>query len=264
MPDAVPSGDHVSLSLFWEADVSPRMDYDLRLEMAVPGHSAELEVRQLLSPYPTSLWRAGDRFQTQHTIPVSPTLPARVYQVSLRLQPAEGAAPTSRRADLGKVEVLPRERSFSLPDDIPNRVDLSFGDSIHLRGYDLDRVEAEPGGELPLTLYWQADASAGPTKRSYTLFVHLLGPDGLPHGQVDRVPGAGAAPTSSWAPGQVVISRIELPVAGSAPPGDYRIALGFYDPHYGERLSLTDDRDPHVRGDQVVLPERITIARGYE
>ncbi len=264
VPEAVLSGDRVSLSLFWEADAPPRMDYDLYLKLADLEGAEELEIRQPLSPYPTSLWQAGDRFQTVHRLHVSPTLPAGVYGLAVRLQAAEDAADASDQIELGKVEVLPRQRSFSLPDDISNRVDLRFGDSIHLRGYHLERMEAEPGGELPLTLHWQADANADPTDRSYTLFVHLLGPDGVVQGQVDRVPGGGAWQTSSWAPGQVIVDRIDLPVPAEAPPGEYTMAVGFYDPQYGGRLSVTTGAQEEEPATWAVLPVQVTVSREVE
>ncbi len=156
------------------------------------------------------------------------------------------------------MEVLGRERSFALPEEIPQRLDLTFGEVIHLRGYKLDTTSATPGETLSLTLYWQAD---GPTERSYTLFVHLLGPDGLPHGQVDRVPGGGAAPTQSWAAGQTLVEEIALPVAPDAPPGTYHIAVGFYDVAYGDRLPVTDAAGNPLPDDQAILSCELQVVK---
>jgi hypothetical protein len=135
---------------------------------------------------------------------------------------------------------------------------MTFGERIHLRGYALPDAQVAPGDVIPLTLYWQAD---GPTDRGYTLFVHLLGPDGLPHGQIDRIPGNGSAPTSSWAAGQVIVEEIALPVAADAPPGAYHIAVGFYDASYGDRLVAMDGSGQTLAGDQAILTE-IEVAEG--
>jgi hypothetical protein len=205
-----------------------------------------------LSSYPTSQWRAGDRFQSRYTLHITPTLPAGRYQLVLDV-PGE-----KESVSLVTTQVLPRERSFELPEDMPHPLDMTFGERIHLRGYALPDAQVAPGDVIPLTLYWQAD---GPTDRSYTLFVHLLGPDGLPHGQIDRIPGNGSAPTSSWAAGQVIVEEIALPVAAEAPPGAYHIAAGFYDASYGDRLVAMDSSGQTLAEDQAILTE-IEVAEG--
>ncbi|RLC53759.1 MAG: hypothetical protein DRI80_19820, partial [Chloroflexota bacterium] len=93
----------------------------------------------------------------------------------------------------------------------------------------------------------------------YTVFVHLISPDGRPHGQVDRFPAGGAAPTTSWAPGQVIVDEIGLPVAADAPAGTYHIAVGMYDGASGGRLPVTDGSGQPLPDDQAVLPVEITV-----
>ncbi len=154
------------------------------------------------------------------------------------------------------MDVLPRERAFTLPDDIPHPMDVRFDDTVRLRGYGLSQAAVRPGELLPLTLYWEAE---GPTDRSYTLFVHLVGPDGRLAGQVDRIPGAGAAPTSSWATGQVIVEEILLPVAPDAPMEPHRIAVGFYDAAYGGRLNVVDADGEVLPESQAVLPAEIAV-----
>ncbi len=110
---------------------------------------------------------------------------------------------------------------------------------------------------MSLTVYWQAD---GPTDIDYTTFVHLVGPDGRPHGQVDQF--AGGAPTTSWAPGQVIVDEIAVAVAADAPDGTYHIAVGMYDANSGGRLPVTDRFGHPLPDDQVVLPVEIIVAGG--
>ncbi len=250
------SGDHLSLALFWQADAAPDADYRVRLQMLDADGDARLETIAPLSPYPTSRWRSGDRFESCHTLHVLPRLPAGTYQLALNVLTPQDESLWSRIHTLTTVEVLPRERSFTLPEEIPHPLELIFGERIRLHGYALDETEASPGEMLPLTLYWQANR---PTERSYTLFVHLLGPEGQPRGQVDRIPGDGAAPTTSWATDQTLVEEIALPVDADAPPGTYRIAVGFYDPAYGERLPATDADGERFADDRAILPLEITI-----
>jgi len=260
-PAQVFSGDRLSFALFWQADATPATDHRARLRLVGSAGEIALETVVLLSPYPTSRWRPGERLESRHDLHVLPDIPPDHYRLALNVLDAEGSLLWETDRAVAEVEVLPRERSFELPEDIPHRLNLAFGEIVHLCGYGLTQAQAAPGGSLLLTLYWQAE---GPTDRDYTLFVHLLGPDGLPHGQVDRSPGGGLAPTSSWAAGQVIVDEVVLPVAADAPPGTYHIAAGFYDASHGDRLPATDAAGQSLPSDQAILPVEITIAGGAQ
>jgi len=250
-PAQVLSGDYLPLPLFWQADSAPGADYHVRLCLVGSTGEVNLEAAFPLSPYPTSRWQEGDRFQSRYRLHIPPGLPPGPYTLSLNVLQAGGGALWEVDEDIGVVEVLPRERSFDLPPDIPSPLDLTYGGVARLRGYGLAQKEVAPGEMLQLTLYWQAE---GPTDRDYTLFVHLLGPDGLSYGQVDRVPGGGMAPTSSWATGQVIVEEFALPVPATALPGVYRLAVGLYDAAYGGRLPVADAAGQPLPDDQAVLP----------
>jgi hypothetical protein len=254
-PAQVLSGDPLHFALFWQANTAPNTDYQLRLQLAHSKWPRSLDGTLPLSSYPTSHWRPGDWFQSHHYLLVRSGFPSGRCQLMANVLDEEDNPLWEQSYVLAEVEVLPRERSFTLPDEIPHRLNLTFGETLHLRGYGLVGTEAAPGETLALTLYWQAERA---TCLNYTLFVHLLDPDGLPHGQVDRIPGDGSAPTSSWAAGQVIVEQIALPVAADAPPGDYHIAVGFYDASYGSRLPVTDAGQP-LSDDQAILPVEVAI-----
>jgi len=255
-PQAVPSGDMLTLALTWSAAAPPQADYSARWRLVDGAGSVALEQTADLSPYATSRWRAGDSFEARYDLRIEPTLPAGVYTLALNVLAPDGHPLWAEDETLTTVEVLPRDRLFELPTNIAHPLDLTLGDVVHLRGFDLDRTQATPGEALALTLYWQAD---GPTDLDYTVFVHLIGPDGRPHGQVDRFPAGGAAPTTSWAPGQVIVDEIGLPVAADAPAGTYHIAVGMYDGASGGRLPVTDGSGQPLPDDQAVLPVEITV-----
>jgi hypothetical protein len=192
---------------------------------------------------------------------IPPDLPSGRYRLMLDVLDARDQTLLKNRVSLGWIEVLPREREFRLPDEVQHKVELRFGENILLRGYDLTRTEVEPGEMLPLTLYWQAE---GPTDRGYTLFVHLLGPGGQLHGQVDAVPGRGAAPTTSWAPGQVIVEDASLAVASDAPAGVYQLVVGFYNAAYGDRLPVKDASGRPLARDQATLSVKIRVLGGSQ
>jgi 4-amino-4-deoxy-L-arabinose transferase-like glycosyltransferase len=254
-PRAVPSGDAFTLALTWSAQETPGGDYEVRWRLLDAAGGVALQQIAPLSPHPTSRWRPGDSFESRYDLRLDPTLPAATYELVFNLLSPDGAPLWSGDETLTRVEVLARERLFQLP-EIAHPLDLELGDAVHLRGFDLERSQAAPGEALPLTLYWQAD---GPTDLDYTVFVHLVGPDGQSHGQVDRFPAAGAAPTSSWADGQVVVDEMALPVAADAPAGPYHVAVGMYDAASGGRLPVTDAAGQPLPGAQAVLPLEITI-----
>ena len=66
-----------------------------------------------------------------------------------------------------------------------------------------------------MTLFWQA---LDQVDRSYTVFVHLLGPDSQVVAQQDTPPGGGASPTSSWVPGEYITDTYRLAVKPAYPP----------------------------------------------
>ena len=119
-----------------------------------------------------------------------------------------------------------------------------FGGQIRLLGAMTGDDTVQPGGILPLTLYWQA---LGPVEHDYTVFVHLLGQAERVIAQRDAPPGLGAAATSGWTPGQVVADPylVTLPEVAYAP--DQAVwEVGLYEAESGQRLPSTDGGD-HVR-----------------
>ena len=139
---------------------------------------------------------------------------------------------------------------------------VTFDKGVRLRGFRLsggDDVAPNPmlsaGDALHLSLYWQADA---PTDVSYTIFTHLVGPDGQLYGQWDNPPVWGTYPTTDWLPGENVVDRYEIPVNPDAPPGHYRLLVGVYDPSTGARLPVINDLGEPI-GDHMRLEQEITI-----
>ena len=111
-----------------------------------------------------------------------------------------------------------------------------LGERVALVGYCL-RPEGElrAGDSVDLTLVWQALA---PVQESYTVFTHLLGPDGKVASQLDAPPLRGSRPTNTWGTGEVLIDRYRLPLPADAPPGEYLAEVGLYLPGTGERLPV--------------------------
>ena len=91
-------------------------------------------------------------------------------------------------------------------------------------------------GYLPVTLFWSTEQ---PLARDYTVFVHVVGPDGQMVGQWDQTPAAGKAPTSGWEPGRLVADEYRVPVQAGVGKDPYRVYVGIYDPATGTRLDVS-------------------------
>ena len=127
----------------------------------------------------------------------------------------------------------------------------NLGDQVELLGYDLDTDTIRPGQVVSCTLYWRA---LQVMNRNYTVFNHLLAPDGRTWGQWDNQPQRGWAPTTRWVPGQVIADPYEIPVAADAPPGRLELHVGMYDLMTMTRLPVYDESGT-VIGDNVVVTE---------
>lgn len=96
-----------------------------------------------------------------------------------------------------------------------------------------------PGGVVTAEVRWQA---LQPLDRDYTVFFHVVGPDGTLWGQADTMPLDNRFPTSRWRPGQVVADRYQVLLKANAPVGEgYRYLLGLYLWQTGQRLSTGQD-----------------------
>jgi len=111
----------------------------------------------------------------------------------------------------------------SAVEGIEHPLDYTFSDSIELLGYDIEVNHKE--AVVTLGLYWRA---TGTPREDHPVFTHLIGPDGDLYGQHDGYPQGGALPTTLWRKGDIVRDIHTLSIEPSAPPGNYRIRVGFY------------------------------------
>jgi hypothetical protein len=134
---------------------------------------------------------------------------------------------------------LQSERLFE-PPPMAYEQSANFGERVALLGYDLPDEPATPGGTLSLRLVWQL---LDETDESYTVFVHLVGPDGGIVAQHDALP-RGDYPLYRWLPGEVVPDEIALQLPPDLAPGEYSIRVGFYRPEDGTRLPVVESDGP--------------------
>jgi len=139
---------------------------------------------------------------------------------------------------------------------ISRSLSVTLGKRIRLLGYDGAQGPVRPGGQLQFTLYWQPLV---PISEAYTVFTHLLSPDGVLLAQVDRQPLQARVPTSSWLPGAVYADRFLMPLPADMPPGEARLEVGLYQLATMERLPVVAADGRRLPQDRVLLPSPIII-----
>jgi hypothetical protein len=126
---------------------------------------------------------------------------------------------------------------------------VNFDNQLILREAVIETPVVERGGSVNVTLEWQGLQTI---TEDYTVFVQLVGPDGMLHGQVDFYPVKGTLATSHWTPGQVIRDPYTVVVPADAPPGDYTVHVGMY-------LLATLERLPVLNADGTPMDDRVAL-----
>jgi hypothetical protein len=251
---AVP-GETRKVNLFWQAMAQPPEDAVAfvqlldRHDKVVAGWEAPPG-----AGYPTSHWAPGALIRTQGTLRVPAGLADGRYRLIAGLYRAGDrsrvlSADGADHLHLATLTVRDRKHETNPPQP-QHPADATFGGVARMVGYDLPVEAIAPGGELPVTLHWQA---LGATDRPYTVFVHLVDDAEKVRGYGDSEPGGGQFPTTGWLSGEYIADAHTVTVAADAPPGTYRLEVGLYDPATGQRVPAADGAD------HVVLDTDITV-----
>lgn len=127
---------------------------------------------------------------------------------------------------------------------------INFDEQVLLTDWSVDRDVLRAGESLNVTLQWRG------LKRwdaDYTAFVHLVGPDGRLHGQVDAWPAQGTLPTSTWDAAQRLSDPYSVTLDPDAPSGRYEIEVGWY-------LLATLRRLPVLDANENAIDDHFVIA----
>jgi hypothetical protein len=230
-------GSTALLSLDELGTVPPESQVSLRLQTTgatVPASIALIDERSIFAVYTHTL-RAGE---TRATFP-APEFEG-PYQIRLATGQAARChwlAELTNSCELGTLTVA--------GEAIANAI--NFENQVLLLDSQIDLNTAKPGQTVKVDLAWRGLKS---WPDNYTAFVHLLGPDGKVHGQVDQWPVQGTLPTSSWMAGQVVDDPYAIMLPPDAPGGKYQVEVGWYLLSTLRRLNVLDaagrPSDDHV------------------
>ena len=131
------------------------------------------------------------------------------------------------------------------PTDQPLAAIEVSGGAIRLRSVAV--APAKVGEAVRVVLYWEALTPVG---ESYTVFTHLVGPDGQMVAQQDNLPVTGLAPTNTWAVGKLIRDPYQLPLPTTSSVGEYQLLVGLYTPAGRQPVTLADN----TTADHITIP----------
>ncbi len=254
LPTEVNPGQTVEIGLYWRALRAVESDCAMLLALQDVSGRVWPQAQHVLpnSDYSTRHWRVGEIVHTRSDLRVDASLPSGTYGLFVNvvcMGVRDGGV------SFGELNVRGREHVFSAP-VMRFVLQAQVGEAIALLGYDLEPVAVKPGAVLQLTLYWQPQAGLD---KSYKVFTHLLGGENRIWGQQDGVPCAGACATTGWVEGEFIADSYAITVSPDAPPGEYRIALGMYDPASMARLPAMDEKGMRWPDDRVMLTVPVVV-----
>jgi uncharacterized membrane protein len=254
--------DGVTFRFYWQT--SDKLPQDLRLWPLVYDDTGQLLNNPAQVPmiatvwYPPAVWQPNEIFVTK----TLPQLLPDIFHLGLAAGPANSfsdpsqflpVANTSDKKTHGHLNHWAQLATFKrqgpflthLPptptlQPLAN-VEAQFGPSIQLTGFWLDATNLRPGSDFSILLQWIADQ---PPQADYTVFIHLLAPDGNLVAQSDAFPTwLTPQPTSRWPRHQPILDHHTLVLPNDLPLGIYTLEIGLYNAQTLERLPRPDGTD---------------------
>ncbi len=256
---AVRPGERVGITFYWRC--LTEMEEDLNVFIRVLGREGQLIGEKESYPgggsYPTTEWKRGEiikdtyltRIRRRATAPTAAWVQVGLFDLAIMTEvPAYDGRSRPIVPLLGPIKIAPW---FPLEVEPQAKVKVNLGQRVTLIGYDLEETVVHPGGDIHLTLYWQAQREMS---QDYTVFAHLIDAEGGIWAQKDDQPLEGDYPTSLWDEGEIVKDDYELVVEADLPAGKYQVEVGMYSLETMERLPLLGE-DGETVGDRILLGE---------
>jgi len=220
----------VEFRLLWQA-VAPTDD-NHSIFIHVIGNKERIVAQRDAFPgrglMSTTRLKPQDTWLESYAVPI----PATAYTPdTLSLRVGIYNTTTGARLPISGGEAVQSERTFSripMPSQegpMPNPIDITFGEDIGLRGYELNSLSGKPGDTFELTLHWLCQS---PVEHDYTISVQLIDAKWRKAAQSDGWPQGGTAPTSTWIQDQTLQEDRSLKINDDALPGLYNLQIAIY------------------------------------
>ncbi len=179
------------------AAAEPRW-FDGRGSLIVPHAADSLLIFSGFAPFPE---------------PLQPYLATAVLQDTLPLRPDDADRP------IWVYRVVPDEAVAAWQTWLAPQ-SARFGDAAQLVGYELLAESVAVGDLVQLVTVWRVRAA----QPDLQLFTHVVGPDGIPVAQADRLD----APSSEWVAGDWLVQLHQFVVPEGTAVGSYPLTVGLY------------------------------------
>ncbi len=237
------------LTLRWETAAAIHEPVNLTLRLLDPQgeHALQHTENSLPGGLSTEYWNPGTRLEDRYIIAPPLDLKAGSYPVEITLA-RRNHAPVG----LPWQFTLPVPPAVGTAEPAPDHpLTIALENGISLIGYDAPAAfTAGTTATLRVALYWHA---AQPLPADYKVFIHLLTADNQVLAQDDAQPVAWTYPTTKWQAGEYIRDEHALLLPPDFPRGDYRIAIGIYDPATGTRLTPRDAAGTPLPDQRVIL-----------
>ena len=121
---------------------------------------------------------------------------------------------------------------------------------ISLDGYETPSSAIQRGKALVVILNWSTPSQPD---QDYSVSANLVDANGNVISRYDGQPKRGAAPTSAWRRGMVVVDAMVLPVSADAPlGGNARLEIGLHDHAAAQPIPVIDQNGQPL-GDKIVI-----------
>jgi hypothetical protein len=251
--------EDLEVSLLWRALEAARTSYTVFLHLIGPDGERVAQRDELLlgGYYQPTVWPEDRVVIDRHVLALPDGLAPGRYRLEMGLYSPgdeESILPSVGGDDRVVLDYLTTVGMTPLPPE--TQLEAAFGDGVRLLGYTL---ACEPqDSACNVKLYWQAET---PLDVDYTVFVHLVGDDGLIAGQHDGMPEGDTYPTSSWEPGEIVVDEHRFEIAADAPPGEYQLLAGLYQLETSERLPVLGAEGQPVSDTIILTPISIPMGQ---
>lgn len=228
-------GNLIACADFWSPSQSPFPITDWQFTVFDPATVEALD-QQTVPAYHVD--GAVVRWCVTLAVPDTPSFYPALVIVSARSEPLVNYQPSIKSI------VLNPQAADSA--DMNTALDYTLGESVHLRGYSVERM---PDSQVSVALFWETDSAIA---HDYQVLVHFLDDDYNVIAQADSAPLNGVYATSQWVPNMLIEDVHSVQVSASDYANITRIRVGLY--------ALDDlQRLPVHPGDSLVSDDTIIL-----
>lgn len=241
----VQPGDTFQITLYEKAIAPMSLNYNVLVRLVAQNGEEIWRSEGFPWGAPTTDWDVGDSRPDGHQVTIPTDAPAGLYKLVMSFYDPATFAPLTVTEFATDTPTGEAERVIDLirvgdhpAAETPLTPAPQLGEVATLRGVTLPAT-ATAGQPLEVGVEWESVAH---TPTDYTVFVHLIAPDGTQIAQSDSQPMGNDTPTHLWDAGERFLDTHTLTLPADAPDGIYEVRVGMYTAE-GGRLPVSTGGD---------------------